>query len=356
MRQELAEELAVLLTAHMQGEELQDVKMRMEIILNNYDIRKRTTDLVVWNEQKNTAIIKRYIAAKTAAGLSYRSIKYYQQTLQSFFDYVGKDFDTITADDLRLYFALRVQRDKVSKTTANNERRNLSSFYGWLQKEEILLKNPMLKVEAIRETKKKKKAYALMDLEKIRLGCRTAREKAIVEILASTWCRVAELSGIRIDDICEGKITVKGKGDKYRDVYLNARAQLALEIYLKERTDHNPYLFPKARFAGNLKAMTSKARPSELPEWYKYPEMVDEHEPTGPGTIESIIRGIGKRAGVKDCHPHRFRRTGATMALRTGMPITTVQKLLGHNSIETTQIYLDISDDELEQAHKKYVT
>jgi site-specific recombinase XerD len=230
----------------------------------------------------------------------------------------------------------------------------LSAFYGWLQKEEILLKNPMTKVDPIKATKKKKKAFEQMDLEKIRDKCRTKRETAIIEVLISTWARVSEITLIRIDDIHDNRLTVHGKGDKDREVYLNPRAALAVTNYLAERGDKNPYLFPKAKYAGDVAQLHKIAR-DERCEWYKDPELVDEKEHTDKGTIESIVRSIGKKAGVPNTHPHRFRRTGATMALRAGMPLIQVSKLLGHENVGTTQIYLDISDEELEQAHKRYV-
>lgn len=241
----------------------------------------------------------------------------------------------------------------MAKTTANNERRNLSAFYTWLQKEEILLKNPMSKIEVIRATKLKKKAFSLMELEQIRKSCRTNRERAMIETLASTWCRVSELVEIRIQDIHDGKCTVHGKGDKYRDVYLNARAQLAIQSYLTERKDSNPYLFPKS-FMTSVTDSNYEMRKYRA-KWYTNPKLVSGSEHTDKSQVEKICKTLGKRAGVENVHPHRFRRTGATMALRQGMPIMLVSKLLGHESIETTQIYLDISDSELEAAHRKYV-
>lgn len=354
MRDELLAELTNVIMPVVPAHVLADIKMQMTIILSQYEVEKRKTELVVYEEGKNEKTIRKWLSAKAAAGLSIRTIKYYQKTVPGFFNAVGKNYDEVTPDDLRLYFALRVQRDKVTKVTANNERRCLSSFYGWLQKEETLLRNPMAKVDAIKVTKKKKKAYDMMDLEKIRLGCRTARERAIVETLASTWCRVSELCGIRLDDINDERVIVHGKGDKDREVYLNARAKLALDVYLSERSDINPYLFPRAK---NAAVRLQRGVPQkEMAEWYKDPKLVDAILPADKGTIETIVRKIGQRSGVENVHPHRFRRTGATMALRQGMPLITVSKLLGHESIATTQIYLDVSDDELEQAHKKYVT
>lgn len=346
-----------MLQPKLPHDDVQDVKMALAIIMEPYHIERHGTDLTMYEGDKNNQILKKFIAAKIAAGLSMKTINYYKTSIEFFFNYTGKEYDQVTPDDVRLYLAMRVQKDNVRKTTANNERRNLSSFYGWLQREEILMRNPMAKIDPIKETKRKKKAYELMDLEKIRLGCRTARERAMVEFLASTWCRVSEMVNVKTDEIHDGKVTVKGKGDKYREVYLNDRARLCLEIYLKERTDLNPYLFPRAKYAGDVKAMQAAGitKPSRMPDWYKCPDLVDDTKPMDLGSVESIIRELGRRVGVKNCHPHRFRRTGATLALRSGMPITTVQKLLGHNNIETTQIYLDISGDELEQAHRKFV-
>lgn len=354
MRNELLMELTCMLNEYVDQDQLQDAKMRMTIILDNYEISKRETDVIVWDENKNQDILKKFLAAKIAAGLSQRTIYYYKNSLTGILAKIGKSYDEISADDIRLYLALRTMRDKVSSVTARNEQRCLSAFYGWLQKEDIWLRNPMLKVEPIKEHKEKKKAYDLMDLEKIRNACRTKREKAMIEVMASTWCRVSEITNIRLDEIAGEKIIVHGKGNKDREVYLNARALLAVQDYLHERKDLNPYLFPKAKNAGNIQAYSMNGKRGNS-NWYTQPDLVDDTDHMDKSSMESIIRTIGKRAGVPRCHPHRFRRTGATLALRSGMPLLVVSKMLGHRSVETTQIYLDISDDELHEAHKKYV-
>lgn len=354
VKEQLKNELMLKLAPCLQPEKTQDAAMRITMALSGYTVSKEETLPTVYEGDINDQIIKKWLMAKLARGCSRRTVELYKNSVTMTLRKIGKPYNEITPDDVRVYLAIRVQNDCVTKTTANNERRNLSAFYFWLQKEEILLKNPMNKVEVIKETKKKKVAFSQMELEKLRYACETTLETALVEVLISTWARVSEIAQIQMSDIHDNKVLVHGKGDKDRDVFLNPKAQLAIDQYLKDRKDDNPYLFPRSKYAGDVAAFTKRARSRPMAEWYKYPDMIgDGHR--NPDTIEATIRKIGKRAGVANAHPHRFRRTGATMALRTGMPLITVSKLLGHESIATTQIYLDISDKELEQAHEKYV-
>ena len=356
MKKMLEDDLIIALTPYLKDLTGQDLRMRIEIALKDYDVTKSTHELTVYQGDINELILKRFIAAKIAQGCSEQTVRYYKNSITLTLEKIGKSYTDVTADDIRLYLATRIYRDQVSKATADNERRNLSAFYGWLQKEEILLKNPMLKVDAVKVTKKKKKAFDQMELEKLRDKCKSKRELAILELLISTWARVSEVVQIRIDDINDNHLTVHGKGDKDREVYLNAKAMLAIQNYLNERRDTNPYLFPRAKYAGDMQKMCKgKQRKLEC-RWYTDSKLVDADQHMYNGTLENIVRNIGKRAGVTGVHPHRFRRTGATMALRNGMPLIQVSKLLGHENIGTTQIYLDISDEELEQAHRKYVT
>lgn len=337
------------------GVPTQDIRLKLTIILADYEIEARHTELAVCDEDKNTAVFRKFLASKVAMGCTEKTIRYYGTSLKFIFDRIDKNYDEVTADDIRLYLAVRIQQDQVSKTTTNNERRVLSTFYLWLQKEEILFKNPMAKVDVIKTRKAPKKAFEEIDLEKLRECCRSTREKLLVELMLSTWCRVSEVAQIRLDEIKDDTILVHGKGQKDRTVYLNAKSKFALDKYLAERTDDNPYLFPKAKYAGDIRKVARGEKRRMECEWYKKPGLVSDNEHTDSGTIEAIIRKLGKRAGVNNTHPHRFRRTGATYALRQGMPLTTVSKLLGHAGIGVTQIYLDISDAELEEAHKKYV-
>lgn len=307
---------------------MSSIKMKFDMILHDFDFQKAERSLTVYEGDLNEQMIKRFAAAKIAKGLSKRTIEYYVNTLHLFFKATGKTYDQITPDDIRYFLAKKVTIEGVTKVTANNIRRNISSFYSWLQREDLIAKNPMLKVDKIKTTKLNKKAFTNYEIELIRDKCTNVRDRAIVEMLLSTWCRVSELSGMKKEDINGNKILVHGKGDKYRTVYINAKAKVALDKYLASRDDDNPYLFVSLN---------------------------SPHEKLENSGIEIMIRELGKEAGVEHCHPHRFRRTGATLALRTGMPLIQVSKLLGHENVSTTQIYLDINQTELELAHDKYV-
>ena len=352
-KEQLEQTLIISLMPVIPSDSMEEARARILMSLADYDVTKNETLPVVYEGDINEQMLKRFIAAKVAAGRTPRTIQYYLKSIQKVLEDINKPYNEITSDDMRMYMARRLMRDKVSKVTINNEYRTMSTFYKWLQTEGIVRINPFAKLEQMKETKQKKRAYSLINLEKIRYGCCTNRERAIVEMLASTWCRVSELCEIKITDIETDKVVVHGKGDKYRQVYINARAQLALKAYLDERKDNNPYIFCKA--SGTV-TNNPYLRAGCKAEWYTHVEAVSDSEPIDKSTVESIVRKIGKRAGVQNVHPHRFRRTGATMALRSGMPLITVSKLLGHENINTTQIYLDVSDEELEAMHRKYVT
>lgn len=332
--------------------DLPGIKARFVAIMADYQINPKETAMVVYTEGKNEYFIKRFLLAKAVAGCTKQTIKQYDDDLHRTFREIGKDADTITALDIQMYLAQQMQR--VSASTADNSRRYLSSFYGWCQREELIPKNPMSRVDPIKTRKQKKSSFSEMDVELIRNACRNNRERAIVETLLSTGCRVSELVTIRQDDLNGNSVDVLGKGEKHRNVYLNAKALLAIQSYTAERTDKNPYLFPKMLDEARSPERFGRFRKNGG-DWYKNPDMVDCSGHADTGTIESIIRKLGKTAGVENCHPHRFRRTCATFALRRGMPIEQVSKLLGHEQLSTTQIYLDLSEEELQQAHRKYV-
>lgn len=353
------QEITMLLISS--GIDAEVIRSRLTIILNEYEITSRNTEVAIVNEDDTTKYLRLFLISKRVSGRTERTIKHYKSELSRFFIETQKSPLDITSDDIKLYLATKEVRDNASKVYQKNMMRVISSFYQWMTKEEYILKNPMNKVDEIKVPKVKKEAFSENQIEQLRFEIGDdIRLMCIFELLLSTWCRVSELAQIKLRDLSESKDTVlvHGKGSKDRTCYINARAKIWLNKYLSERTDDNEYLFAQCRIGVNDSDETfstackrGKTKPKD---WWKQENLVGEGHIDKSG-IESMLRKLGKRANVENVHPHRFRRTGATFALRRGMPIEQVSKILGHESIETTQIYLDISEQELEQAHKKYV-
>lgn len=322
-------------------------------IMAGYEITRKETAMIVYDGGQTEYLIKRFLVAKKVKGCTDRTCKLYGDNLRRAFSFMGKSPLQCDHTDIQAYIASLIMRG-CGKDYQQNNMRTLSSFYGWLTKEELIEKNIMLKIDPIKNKPKQKKAFTEMEVEKIRMGCKTMRETALIEVLLSTGCRVHEAAKLQIEQCQQEEMTIIGKGEKMRTVFLNAKAQLAIQAYLMERKDDNPYLFPSSinigRPANKSPGLKGNAK------WYIYPEQVCETGHCDNSVIEAIIRGIGRRAGVKQCHPHRFRRTCATMALRRGMDVTLVQRMLGHESLATTQRYLDIAEEDLKTAHKRYVT
>lgn len=327
------------------------VKNYVYMVVSKYQITERTTALAILDEGFNQELIKKFLIAKKVKGCTDRTLKYYGTELPRYLSDIGKNVNEITTDDLRVYIARR-EMSGIKKTSAHNIYRVLSSFFGWLYKEEYIRTNPVSRLD-MKHPKVHKEAFSEMDVEKIRCACETSRDTAIVELLLSTGCRVGEIVRIMICDIEGDSLIVHGKGEKDRRVYLNARAIIALDRYIKERNDNNPYLFPKMLSVEHGKKAGVKQE--EMKNWFKDPDMIAATEHCTTSSIEMTTRRIGKKAGVKPCNPHRFRHTFATMASKRGMPITTISNMLGHENVATTQIYLDIDDNEISAAHRKYM-
>lgn len=327
------EELINTIRAKMDLDSEEDQKLKNILWMEFYQYsvtRIKETELIVRDETFNEQAIRMFMVAKSVQGCTKRTLQYYKNVLSQFITFMNdKPVNQITANDIRYFFAVKKERDGNKDSEINNKRRVLSSFFGWLYEEEYILKNPMNKIKQIRVEKRIKKPFKDVDLEKLRYAAAdNIRLTALLEVLLSTGCRISEVSGMNRDDLDGDEIIVYGKGKKERTVYLNAKARLALERYLATRNDSNKPMF------------------------------VSMDKPHGRLLVSQMgkeIRELGKACGVNDTHPHRFRRTAATMALNRGMPIEQVQLMLGHESIETTTIYAISAQESVKANHKKYV-
>lgn len=278
----------------------------------------------------NGGLLEMFIAAKRVEGCSEKSLKYYDSTIRQMIDSVKKPVREITTDDLRVYLADYQKKRGSSKVTIDNMRRIFSSFFGWLEDEDYILKSPVRRIHKIKADKTIKDTFSDEGLELLRDACEEVRDLAIIDLLASTGMRVGELVGLNREDINfhERECVVFGKGNTERLVYFDARTKIHLQNYLECRTDGNPALFVSLT----------------LP-----------HERLLIGGVETRLREIGRRADMQKVHPHKFRRTLATRAIDKGMPIEQVQRLLGHVKIDTTMHYAMVNQTNVKNSHRKFI-
>lgn len=321
MEEKFRVELLTMLDKSMSKELVSVVDMALTALFQKYDVSEACTDLAVCDDS-NERIINTYIASMRLEGRSEKTLKQYYDALTKLLDEIPKSIKDIRTNDIRYHLAHYQATHKVSNATVNNKRKFLSAFFVWATREEIVDKNPMLKINSIKERYVTKKPFSDIELAKIRDALEDNREKALVEFLLSTGCRVSEVAGLKVGniDFRTGECVLLGKGNKERTVYLNNKSMYYLERYLGSFVDANRPLFMNARGRGMTKQ-----------------------------NIEELMRIIGKRAGVSKVHPHRFRRTMATNAMKRGMPVQYIQVILGHSKLDTTMIYC-IYDKEVVKA------
>lgn len=276
------------------------------------------------------ALLPLFIAAKRVEGCSEKSLRYYESTIRNMLDGVGNTECEITTEDLRGYLDTYQRRGTVSKVTLDNVRRILSSFFSWLEDEDYIVKSPVRRIHKVKTGKTVKETYSDESLELMRDHCDNSRDLAMIDLLASTGIRVGELVKLNKADVDfeSRECIVFGKGNKQRKVYFDARTKIHLQRYLDERTDDNEALF------------VSLLKP------------FDRLQISG---VEIRLRKIGKELSLQKLHPHKFRRTLATMAIDKGMPIEQVQQLLGHQSIDTTLQYAMVNQNNVKESHRKFI-
>lgn len=278
----------------------------------------------------NEEYINMFLAAKQIEGCSERTIKYYRVTVEHMIKQIPLEIRKITTDDIRSYLAEYQQINSCSKGTVDNVRRNLSSFFSWLEEEDYILKSPMRRIHKIKTKQPVKEIISDEMIERLRDHCKCSRDLAMIDLLYSTGIRVGELVGLNISDVNfeERECVVYGKGDKERRVYFDAKAKLHLQDYLRNRTDNNPALFV------TLDAPYDRLKISG---------------------VEIRVRELGRKLNIAKIHPHKFRRTMATRAIDKGMPIEQVQKILGHSQIDTTMQYAIVNQNNVKTSHRKYI-
>lgn len=321
------DDFKAILLEHYKPAEVGNITDLVTVVLQHYDVQPKQTGLVVY-EQSDVELVQKFFVAKVTQGLAERTLARYRECLKTVLPSMNKHIKDITTNDIRAHL-VKMKLRGCSERTMNNDRLVLSSFFGFLLKEGEITTNPVARIAKIKEPKKLKKPLTELQLETLKLNA-GIREKAIIEFLYSTGCRVAEMVGLDLSDVDleKGEAVVFGKGKKYRTVFLTPKCVLYIKNYLSTRTDKEPPLF-----VGQLKP----------------------HGRLNISSVGALLRDLGRKCGIEKVHPHRFRRTCATMALHRGMPIDQVRLMLGHESIETTTIYAEESMDVVKQSHAKYM-
>ena len=298
--------------------ELQDVEITE--CANRHEQRKK----------ENAELLDSFLSAKKVEGCSEKTLSYYRHTIERLLLTVAVAVYHVTTSDIRQYLSDYQEEKGSSKVTIDNMRRIFSSFFAWLEDEDYIAKSPVRRIHKVKTDSLVKEVLSDEQLEQLRDNCTNIRDLAIIDILSSTGIRVGELVKLNRSDIDfhERQCVVFGKGNKERMVYFNARTKLHLQQYLKSRTDSNSALFVS---------------------------LLSPHNRLTISGVEVRIRGMGNRLSIPKVHPHKFRRTLATMAIDKGMPIEQVQRLLGHVRIDTTLHYAIVNQNNVKMAHKKYI-
>ena len=302
------------------------MKKLQEVMLKTFAEKEQEKKTV-----ENKEYLSMFIAAKRIEGCSERTIQYYRVTIDRMLGEITAPVRKITTEEMRQYLSDYQKINGCSKVTVDNIRRNLSSFFSWLEEEDYILKSPMRRIHKIKINQQVKEVISDEDIEKLRDHCRCKRDLAMIDLLYSTGIRVGELVNLNISDVDfeARECVVFGKGGKERRVYFDAKAKLHLQSYIESRKDNNPALF------------------------VTLDSPYDRLKISG---VEIRIRQLGRSLNLSKIHPHKFRRTMATRAIDKGMPIEQVQKILGHSQIDTTMQYAMVSQSNVKASHKRFIS
>ena len=329
MKEKFIDSILVQARALFDTAQCEDLK---ELLINNLKgldiIQAATSEESV--RKANSDLLSAFISAKKIEGSSTKTLAYYENTIAKMFSTIKKPVKEMTTNDIRSYLAEYQEKRHLSKVTVDNIRRIFSSFFSWLEDEDLILKSPVRRIHKVRTDTLVKETITDEQLEQLRDNCTEIRDLALVDLLASTGMRVGELVRMNRSDLNfhERQCIVFGKGNKEREVYFNARTKIHLQRYLESRTDTNPALFVSLSKPNNRLTISG---------------------------IEVRLRTIGKSVGLNKIHPHKFRRTLATMAIDKGMPIEQVQCILGHVKIDTTLHYAKVNQVNVKMSHRKYI-
>ena len=329
MKEEVKTRIVTAMAQNLSPEQLLFLNTVLNDNFKSIEI-KPLDDEVSQRNKANNELLNAFIAAKKIEGCSDKTLHYYRSSIEALLAKLNKKIDVIVTNDIRNYLSDYQEERLSSRVTIDNLRRIFSSFFAWLEDEDYIGKSPVRRIHKVRTESLVKEVLSDENMEVLRDTCHEIRDLAMVDLLASTGMRVGELAKMNREDIDfqERQCVVFGKGNKEREVYFNARTKIHLKRYLESRKDNNPALFVSLSTPHNRLTISG---------------------------VEVRLRQLGRKAGISKVHPHKFRRTLATMAIDKGMPIEQVQKLLGHVKIDTTLHYAMVNQTNVKIAHRKFI-
>ena len=324
MKEQIIKEIEQKMSDFLNNEQKKKLSEVLQYVFFNIEITK--IDNRMMEETKDFE--KLFLSSKRVEGCSERSLNYYKTTIDNMKEKINKKVNFIETDDIRKYLSDYQEESKCSKTTIDNIRRILSSYFSWLEDENYIVQNPIRRIHKIKTAKLVKETFTDEEVETMRDYCKENRDLALIDFLYSTGVRVGELVNVNIEDVNfeDRSCIVLGKGNKQREVYFDARTKIHLQEYINQRNDNNKALFVSLQKPYNRLNISG---------------------------VEIRLREIGKETNVNRVHPHKFRRTMATKAIDKGMPIEQVQVLLGHRKIDTTLEYAMVNQNNVKQSYKK---
>ncbi len=332
MVEKILEDVINEMVPHLEDKQLEHLRNVLYINFHGKEVCDQCTDLVPKGESGDEAKIRMFIASKKAVNRQDNTLKQYSREILNMLDFLGKNIEDITGMDLRYYYGIMREQRGISMSTMQTRLHYLSSFWDFLITEELVYGNPVKKVGLLKLEKVIKKPFSAEELEALRVNCSSLRDRALVEFLYSTGVRVSELVSLNVGDIEMGRqeLIVYGKGSKERKTYLTDSAKFYLRRYLRIREQDG------------------------LADQPLFVTLDSPHDRLTVAGVQYMLRQLGKQAGVKNVHPHRFRRTIATDLLARGMKIEEVKEFLGHEKLDTTMIYCTIKEENVQTSHRKY--
>ena len=332
MVEKILEKVINAMVPHLEEGQLEHLKNVLYVNFHGKELCDQCTELVPRGESGDEAKIRMFIASKKAVNRQDNTLKQYSREILNMLDFLGKRIEDITGMDLRYYYGVMREQRGIKMSTMQTRLHYLSSFWDFLITEELVHSNPVKKVGLLKIEKTIKKPFSAEELEALRVHCGNLRDRALVEFLYSTGVRVSELVALNVGDIEMGRqeLIVYGKGSKERKTYLTDSAKFYLRRYLQVRNQEG--------LEGQPLFVT----------------LDNPHDRLTVAGVQYMLRKLGGRAGVKNTHPHRFRRTIATDLLARGMKIEEVKEFLGHEKLDTTMIYCTVKEENVQASHRKY--